>query len=276
MDSDKLQKERIENYFSLTAGEYRKKYLRQNPNFQIFNFFARRDSLISLLKKGYLKNGGKFSRCLDIGCGSGDYLVGLLDFAQEVIGADCAEGMLLEAKKNINGSEQRIKLHREDIEKLTFPDNYFDFIICAGVFEYLYDDNKAYLELFRTLKRGGCAFITFPNSLSFFMQLDRLYLASLHFGGDILSKLRIFELISGRKRSAIPSAIHRYYSPFKTKQKIRSFGFKYKAGTFSGYGSFYLCNKLPYYNYLAKKLEYLGRLPLIRYCGLNYIIQLEK
>jgi len=273
---DKRQKEIIKDFFSTTAGEYKEKYSTKSLDFQKFSFSARREKLISLVTREYYRNGFKFERCLDIGCGTGDYLVELLNFSGEVIGADYAEGMLSEAGEKIKGYEESIKLSQEDIENLSFPDDYFDFVVSAGVLEYLEDDTKAFQEIHRVLKPGGSGYITFPNKFSPFMQLDRFYSSLTHLAGEMLDRLNIFEFILGRKRQNAPSTTHCVYSPPEVKGKVKSLGFKYKRDIFSGYGSFYLCVKIPYYHFLAHKLEYINRLPIIRCSGLNYIIQIEK
>lgn len=273
---NKGQKEKIKHFFSVTAARYKMKYFRENLDFQTFLFLARREKLISLLAREYPKNGTKAHRCLDIGCGTGDYLIELLDFAKEVVGADYAEGMLTEAKKKIAGQEHCIRLSLEDIEGLSFSDNYFDFVVCAGVLEYLYDDSRAFSEIHRVLKPGGFAYITFPNKLSPFMQIDKLYSLLTRLGGGLLDKLNMFELILGRKRLNALHTIHRAYSTLEVRRKARSSGFKYKRDVFSGYGSFYLCNKVPYCHVLGPVLENLNEFPFIRRCGLNYIVQIEK
>lgn len=271
-----IQKERIKDFFSTTARLYKKKYCEEKLDFQTFTFLARRKNIISMIADECYKNAHRFKHCLDIGCGTGDYLVELLSFTDEVIGADNAQLMLSVARENIKGHEQRIKLYQEDIENLSFSDDCFDVVICAGVLEYIYDDTKALSEIYRVLKPGGFAYITFPNKLSPFMQFDRLYSHFLHFGGDILDKLKMFEFILGRKRTNISPTAHYIYNPRKIKQKIKNFGFQYKSDVFSGYGSFYMSVKIPFYHLFAYTLEYLNRFSLLRYGGLNYIIQVKK
>ncbi len=278
MDSDisKIQKIRIKEFFSETAGSYKEKYLEKKLGFQRFTFLARRENLVSMLAREAQKQGQKFNRALDIGCGTGDYLTELLHFSEKVVGADYAEGMLSECREKIKGNEENIALCQEDIESMSFSDNYFDFVICAGVLEYLYDDTKAFEEIYRVLKPGSSAYITFPNRFSPFMQFDVLYPVLSHLGGQGLDKLNIFELVLGRKRANAPSTIHRLYSPIKVKRKVKSLGFTYSSDVFSGYGSFYLCAKIPYYPILAHKLEYISKIPLLRCSALNYIIQIKK
>ena len=211
VDIQARQKQTIKNFFSDTAGEYKEKYSEKNMDFQVFLFLARRKNIISMLAEECRKNGVRFQRGLDIGCGTGDYLAGLLDFSEEVTGADYAEGMINESRNKIKGHEQNIKLPQEDIEKMSFPDNHFDFIIAAGVLEYLCDDTKALQEILRVLKPGGMAYVTFPNNFSIFMLIDRLYSFLTRFGGTILEKLHLFEIILRRKRAKADNTMHRFY-----------------------------------------------------------------
>lgn len=271
-----VQKTRIKDFFSETAASYKEKYLEKKLGFQRFVFLARRENLISMLAKETQRRGRKFKRALDIGCGTGDYLTELLHFSKKVVGADYAEGMLSECRDKIKGCEGHIALSREDIESMSFSENYFDFVICAGVLEYLYDDTKAFQEIYRVLKPGGSAYITFPNAFSPFMQLDGLYSVLSHFSGEVLDKLNLFEIILGRKRANAPSTMHRFYNPIKVKRKVRALGFKYISDIFSGYGLFYLCAKIPRYPLLAHRLECISKIPLLRCSALNYIIQIKK
>ena len=55
----------------------------------------------------------------------------------------------------------RIKM---DIQKIKFPDNYFDGIICNHVLEHIVDDRKAMAELLRVLMPGGWAILQVPFS----------------------------------------------------------------------------------------------------------------
>ncbi len=53
-----------------------------------------------------------------------------------------------------------------DITAITFPDHFFDSIICNHVLEHIIDDGKAMSELYRTLKPGGWAVLQVPMSLT--------------------------------------------------------------------------------------------------------------
>ena len=51
---------------------------------------------------------------------------------------------------------------KEDITKISFPDNSFDVIFCSHVLEHIPDDLKAMGELYRVLKPGGLAILAVP------------------------------------------------------------------------------------------------------------------
>lgn len=50
----------------------------------------------------------------------------------------------------------------ENLEEMTFPDNSFDLIITQEVMEHVYDPEKAFKEIARTLKKGGAHIFTIP------------------------------------------------------------------------------------------------------------------
>ena len=50
----------------------------------------------------------------------------------------------------------------EDLQHLTYPENYFDFILTSETLEHLSDPDKAWQEIYRTLKGGGYHIFTIP------------------------------------------------------------------------------------------------------------------
>lgn len=59
-----------------------------------------------------------------------------------------------------------------DIQKIKYPDNMFDIIICNHVLEHVQDDIIAIKELYRVLKKSGIAYINSPvfDSLEFTLE----------------------------------------------------------------------------------------------------------
>jgi 2-polyprenyl-3-methyl-5-hydroxy-6-metoxy-1,4-benzoquinol methylase/glycosyltransferase involved in cell wall biosynthesis len=50
----------------------------------------------------------------------------------------------------------------EDLQRLTYPENYFDFILTSETLEHVSDPDKAWQEIHRTLKAGGYHIFTIP------------------------------------------------------------------------------------------------------------------
>lgn len=105
----------------------------------------------------------KPKRVLDVGCGRGFYINALarFSFIKEIHGVDINKEYIIKAKSI--SRDKRINLTIGRIEKLAFPDKYFDFIICSEVLEHLENDEVALMQLRRLLKTGGSLAITVPN-----------------------------------------------------------------------------------------------------------------
>jgi len=93
---------------------------------------------------------------IDIACGTGLYMRPLAEKIDQVYGIDISKGMLNKAKKNAH--EQNIKnieLARAKVEKLPFPNEYFDAACCSGALHLFPDTLSALKEISRVLKAGG-------------------------------------------------------------------------------------------------------------------------
>jgi SAM-dependent methyltransferase len=60
--------------------------------------------------------------------------------------------------------EQDRASYVENIENISFEDNYFDYIIAIHVLEHIEDDIKALNEIYRVLKLGGIAYLCVPTA----------------------------------------------------------------------------------------------------------------
>ncbi len=78
------------------------------------------------------------------------------------------------AHKNINHVVGTIEPERyqeynpvyTDIQKMDFPDNHFDVVICCHVIEHVDDDKLAMKEIYRVLKPNGFAVLQVPLALN--------------------------------------------------------------------------------------------------------------
>jgi len=101
----------------------------------------------------------KCFRCIDFGCGHGNFAHALLrEGADYVLGIDFGERNIdysLRARDQIGVSADRLDFRVEDVYSVSEADNSFDFAIQNGVFHHLEDEDAAYEEVCRVLKPGG-------------------------------------------------------------------------------------------------------------------------
>jgi len=100
---------------------------------------------------------------LDLGCGSGRYLVEAASRgATRIVGVDLAPPMLEIAGRLVQafGADERIELRAGDLCEIEFAER-FDLVIANGVFDYLPDAPRA-LRVMRRLTGGTCV-ASFPD-----------------------------------------------------------------------------------------------------------------
>lgn len=102
-----------------------------------------------LISKGEL---GPASSVVDVGCGTGNYLLAL----SEIVGCDCwgiepSVAMLAEAQRRL------IKAHlfHASAERMGLPTGQFDFVFAVDVVHHLTDRPRSIRECFRILRPGG-------------------------------------------------------------------------------------------------------------------------
>jgi len=76
-------------------------------------------------------------RVLDVPCGEGRVMLDLAQRGYAVTGADVSEEMVIVARRAAAASGLTCRVHREDLQKLTFPDGSFDTVICFRLFHKL-------------------------------------------------------------------------------------------------------------------------------------------
>jgi len=108
-------------------------------------------------------------RVLDIGTGTGRYLLYASKQGAICYGIDISENMLktlrLKAKAlGLNFPNTKVG----SAERLPYPDSFFDWVFCIGVFDYypISFVRSVLKEINRVLKKGGKAIIDFPNKKS--------------------------------------------------------------------------------------------------------------
>ena len=161
--TNNFRKKIIKEHFSRSAKDWDALYSNsdEKESFTKFELRRRKEIVVNFIEK---INSEKINRVLDLGCGTGQYLVQLSSMDFECFGADISEEMLkITREKFIFHQIKDVTLINSDCYELPIEDNYFDLIICIGVLEYLDDETRALLEMKRTMKPDGYVAVTFPN-----------------------------------------------------------------------------------------------------------------
>ena len=129
-------KEQVNELFTQTVDDWARFYEDPKPaNLTAQNLVSRRRFAIEMIEARVPKGG----KILDVGCGTGHLAAELARRGYETWGTDLSEGMIQYAREHYNPD----RFQAADIEKIPFPDNTFDGIVCLGVMEYLGSDDPA-------------------------------------------------------------------------------------------------------------------------------------
>jgi ubiquinone/menaquinone biosynthesis C-methylase UbiE len=208
-------KQQVNDLFTQTVDDWARYYDDPAPpNLTAQNFVSRRRFAIQMIEDRLAKG----SKILDVGCGTGHLAAELARRGYDTWGTDLSAGMVDYARANYNQDRYQVG----DIEKIPFPDNTFDGIVCLGVVEYLASDGPALTEIHRVLKPGGCAVITTPSSICPFFYLDRVLVRTRFAIRPATSVVR--SLFGGKPRPAqtLPKVEHRRYRRGSWEKLLRS------------------------------------------------------
>ena len=126
------------------------------------------------------------ARILDAGCGWGRMLLGLLERHRDldITAVDLQEDAL-EIGRNLIGESSngnKISWQQGDLNRLDLPDDEFDIIYSARVFQHLDDHGAGVRELLRMLKPGGRFLFFLQNQLC---PLNNEYYARMYSPDDV-------------------------------------------------------------------------------------------
>jgi ubiquinone/menaquinone biosynthesis C-methylase UbiE len=125
---------------------------------QIFGWDPRTRHRTETVRATLLSNVPKGSCVLDVGCGLGDVLEGLVD-EYSCFGIDFAESNVKRATRRL---KNKAVLKQGSAYALPFDDASMDAIISLEVLEHLEDDRAALLEMLRVLRPDGSLLLAVP------------------------------------------------------------------------------------------------------------------
>ena len=177
-----------------------KKYWQNTPEFFSEKYkinFLKLVSPVNLFlyarRKESLKLAGsvKGKKILDVGCGSGVFLLEFIKMEAKVVGVDYSQKMLNIAKKELKHykiPKNKYKLILANATNLPFKNKSFDLVLATGLTDYMtdQDDLKFLKEASRVLKPNGSLIVSFPVEKSPFSFLRR--------GTGLAIRQRLFKL----------------------------------------------------------------------------------
>jgi ubiquinone/menaquinone biosynthesis C-methylase UbiE len=210
-------KEQVNELFTQTVDDWARFYEDPKPaKLSAQNLVSRRRFAIEMIESQLAPG----SAILDVGCGTGHLAAELARRGFDTWGTDLSAGMVDYAKQHYNPDRFQVA----DIERIPFPDNYFDGIVCLGVMEYLGSDEPALREMWRVLKPGGHAVITTPSSICPFFYMDRGLIRFRFAVRPLTGAIR--RMLGGKQRPAqpFPRVQHRRYRRGNWVKLLRSQG----------------------------------------------------
>jgi len=112
--------------------------------------FARK----KVLEKLYSEIKGKV---LDVATGTGDVAIDIAKYtkATEIEGVDFSEEIIKKARKKARKENVKIKFSVQNVERLNYPDEIFDIVICWLGVSWFTDKRKSLKEIKRVCKKEG-------------------------------------------------------------------------------------------------------------------------
>jgi SAM-dependent methyltransferase len=125
---------------------------------------------------------------LDIGCGSGEYMLQMRRKGWRVFGVELSRAAA------ITGRKEGLEIFHGTLAEAAFPDRFFDYVRANHSFEHMPNPHEVLAEISRILKPSGKLFVGVPNSTSVEFRIFKQYwwhlCAPVHVYGYSLRTLR--------------------------------------------------------------------------------------
>jgi ubiquinone/menaquinone biosynthesis C-methylase UbiE len=208
-------KKQVDELFTKTVDDWARFYDDPKPaTLTSQNLVSRRRFALDMMESRVLPG----AKILDVGCGTGHLAGELMRRGYLAWGVDFSDGMVRYASEHFGADRFQVG----DIERIPFPDNTFDGVMCLGVMEYLSSDEPALREMWRVLKPGGAAVITTPSAVCPFYYFDRAVLKARILARPLVRLVR--NPLTDLKD--LPTVTHRRYVHGRWVKLMRSVGLK--------------------------------------------------
>jgi ubiquinone/menaquinone biosynthesis C-methylase UbiE len=211
--------------------------------------------------------GGAKGRLLEVGCGPAVMTPELLAMGFEVQGIDVSSEMVRRAGQRMAGHplEKRCRFALGDVERLQYPSNTFNAVVCMGVLEYLPRYGRALAEMCRVLVPGGIVVLTLPNRAS-----------AYHVAASGYAAVRSIER-KLRGRAAPERVAHNRCVPWKFDRELPDAGLRKVQSQACNFMFFPLQELLPRVSdRLNRALTPLAPSAVAPLLGAQYIVKAEK
>jgi SAM-dependent methyltransferase len=206
---------------------------------------------------------------LDVGCGLGMYVRAFRRFSQDVHGVDVDEEKVAQA------SVELPNIRVAPAEKLPYPAERFDVVLCHEVIEHVADDRQALAEAVRVLrsprgKPGGRLVIFAPNRLYPFETHGAYWQGRYHFGN-----VPLVNYLPGRWRNRFCPHV-RAYTARDLKRLLTGLPVQVVAHTqiYPGYDK--LIHRRRALGRLLRSITYVLENTPLRAFGLSHLVVVEK
>ena len=225
-----------------------------------FSFLAQKRLALAMLD-------GARGRLLEVGCGPAVMTPDLLAMGLEVHGVDISGEMVRRAAQRMAGHPlgRRCRFAVGDVERLQYPDGFFDAVLAMGMLEYLPSYERALRSAARVLKPGGVAVFTLPNRASVY-----------HAGRGAYEALRgAVRRLRGRPRR--PVCAPNLCLPWSFDGDLEEAGLMPIDRAACNFVAFPLKDWAPRLSASANRaLQPLARWPLARVLGAQYVVKARR
>ena len=144
-------KDKVIEHYNKLSKNYESLYI--GKSLQSYFYNIRRIRMLELLDK--MKPG----KILEVGCGAGMMVEGILAQGWDYHGVDSSPGMIDVCKRRFSGLERAV-FTVADSENLELPSSRFDVLLSLGMLEYVPREQAAVREMARVIKDDGALCIS--------------------------------------------------------------------------------------------------------------------